>query len=916
MNSYNIRLGHTDSVHSNDTENYLDVELKNTTKLIHHNDIKETIDQLDQFKKERGKCNKYRLILTINPYCTNILFNTLTEIVKDEGSVDVEVIHNMTSKAKPKNAIGTQQPERFQMVRNTEYSNEKNGYTYLPGYDIFNNHILRNLTFKLVNINNSKGNDNFNTLSDLMREANGDQVTEKKRFSTGNEIKHDSFPKHLYLFDDVLSVEDSINANLTEENGWYGFVNNNVIPSQKHESGKWVDMDISRVLNDKKNCEFVDMYPDRTLYSFNPKYNKFRHRLEYNWDVVITYPYENVFDYDLLTNGNVNALLLMSVEKVTGLSGEEVLMCRSLIKHNLERGDRVYFYTASKGTSDFTKTEKTFRVTNIGDLNKKNSDYFFYVSDTDLNSIVDFTQFEVRFTRVVDDIESKYYVRKFQKLPNLKARRENLTDEIVQDKETFEQYIEDNAKLASGMMREFDKEQYKLAFASTIYNDDATQITFTDTIDISCLVDNLGRPLSEMYATLIKTNRGHEEWIAETFNKPEVEYSHCFGKISSGVNLYVERGETGDTDKASLLGGLSEIHMLNEIGLFGAKSLPETNDDGDIRKDEQDDFYGDVVEYCPAEAREIVLEAVNHRFNTLQREYEGSFYDSFFPEEEITSDDYSKIDTPATFETSYTNGSNYQTKQGSAVSDNPCIRPEGYYYQPHYEIKLRDLSDVQQASHVDLKIKSVKPIQYDNILLRVVTTLSHNLSVGNKVYLCDDMNDVWFVFDVVNVENRTTFSIFPSDGWDGLKTKSSTPTSKDVDIINLMRDLTERAVKYDTPLTWFNICNMLLSEEKNTKLALRRVNINIPSYAQYVGGNRFVWRNIIRAGEMGSDNIPEYPYTNDAFYINKEINFFLKRQDPHGYFGLYARNNYPNDISGENKKESNYIYKDESEVTC
>ena len=42
--SVQIRLGRTDSVYSVNRENRLDVELKNTSKPIHHNDIKRTID--------------------------------------------------------------------------------------------------------------------------------------------------------------------------------------------------------------------------------------------------------------------------------------------------------------------------------------------------------------------------------------------------------------------------------------------------------------------------------------------------------------------------------------------------------------------------------------------------------------------------------------------------------------------------------------------------------------------------------------------------------------------------------------------------------------------------------------------------------------------------------------------------------
>jgi len=55
--STTIRLGQTDSVNSVNRQNFLDVELKNTSKLSHFTDIKTTIDQYEQFVNERENCD-------------------------------------------------------------------------------------------------------------------------------------------------------------------------------------------------------------------------------------------------------------------------------------------------------------------------------------------------------------------------------------------------------------------------------------------------------------------------------------------------------------------------------------------------------------------------------------------------------------------------------------------------------------------------------------------------------------------------------------------------------------------------------------------------------------------------------------------------------------------------------------------
>ena len=54
----------------------------------------------------------------------------------------------------------------------------------------------------------------------------------------------------------------------------------------------------------------------------------------------------------------------------------------------------------------------------------------------------------------------------------------------------------------------------QLAFAKTIYDDNISQIIFTDEVDIADIKDNRERPLTEVYLTILKANRGNKEWYA------------------------------------------------------------------------------------------------------------------------------------------------------------------------------------------------------------------------------------------------------------------------------------------------------------------------------------------------------------------------------------------------------------------
>ena len=95
---------------------------------------------------------------------------------------------------------------------------------------------------------------------------------------------------HLYRYDSLDSVQKAINDKLIELDGWFGFINpaSLDVPNVSINGNTYT---VNKCMNDKNAGDFVDMYPDRTLYSFLPKYNPYRKRLEKNWDYCLTYPY-------------------------------------------------------------------------------------------------------------------------------------------------------------------------------------------------------------------------------------------------------------------------------------------------------------------------------------------------------------------------------------------------------------------------------------------------------------------------------------------------------------------------------------------------------------------------------------------------------------------------------------------------
>ena len=874
MNQFKIRLNKTNSVNSVNKDNMVDVELQQTTNpYMFTTDIKDTIDQYEVFEAERANCTNYRLITTIKPFCSNVLFNPITEIVYKEGSDDcVLATDNGTTEIKEgKDKIyGEIEPKRAQMIRDTEYSRKEINFEYHPGTDIFNNHILRNTSFKIVNPPNTIDNESrqvFNTISDFLRYYDAGQIYYNKRASI-TDIKTQQ-KKHLYDADDILSMQngDAINNNLMEENGWFGFVNKSSVIAKKNENKKWVDEGFNKVINNRESCEFIDMYPDRTLFSFNPKYNPYRHRPEYNWDLFLTYPYENDYDNALISGG----LLVKSIELAFNSVGRRIVLFSTYTKHNLSIGTAFNLYINEN------KIENIL-VNSLGNVKKEDEEHYFYTTQTDIisdilgkrteidedtdndkiNKQIRDTDATFRLKHIVNGYESEYYIRKFKKLPNLN-KIVNKEDELTLDKSycvnEFEEWIKDKPN-------DFDKEQYQLAFSSTIYNDNNTQVTWTDGINIDNILDNRGRPLTEIYHTVMKRNKGYDEWYNQRrVESKEIEYSHCFGNVSWGFDLLSAKGEK-EIDLQEKLNDVKLIHNIKE----------------DIVNNNE--FNGDIVEYNVTTCNETILEDCYFRFNTYLRENPVEYYT--YQYDEITSDDYDK--------------EGFKKETTKLTNDDAIkfwIHPEGYYYKAHYRILLKEFGEIHQESHFDLNIKNVaiRRNDTDNSTYVVVQTkLPHHLAANDKIMLCNDNTDEMVDIRVKSVINSNTFTFASIN--DELDARTV------CDILN---------GKYD---------------EDNITYSLKRYNDNIPFYAEKVDNtNRYLWRNVNNVGNKDNTVLPEYRFANGYFYIDQDINFFLKRQDPFNEFGLWYNgededNILPNDIIGNILKESNYEYKEETEATC
>lgn len=930
----------------------INVDLSGNRKLLPPSPVEEYVNLNEQYLKEREETTKIRLTVQVNPICTNVLCNNITEIVRYEGSDDVEVLNykkfTLTEQDKKnilykKNHIWTgynpnmgnpneirckntiKNIETYNAIRDTQLSQKEIGFIYHCGKDIFNNHLLRSKTFKAICQRNKNGQNKidkefFNTIEDGMRDMLGDDVLDYVFYpiSAPQEYKErEKKPIHLhvYSYDDISSYKYTLeNKMKLGYDGWLGFMNSPKMETFKTINKEDKELGISLPILYKNAGDFIDMYPTRDLFLFNPLYNKSRHRIEKNWNYCITYPSSSTTNVDFI-NQELNSLKAVGIDENTkNDNGAGQFVVFSVSKHGLMINDTVNVYktynvsgeTINEKVCDNSRVidivdDYTFVVYNNNNVSVSskwidandttaiakeglrstgNSDYYYndkgkkyYVINGKIN--VDDTAQNISYKKTVGGIESEYYVRIFSRLPNFKFADRKPTE--------YELYKENSTLLNDyqNLIEDFESHASKLAFANNIYGDSISEIVYTDDLDIANIRDNRGRPITSLYLTIIKNNKGYKKWYGKEgedyiiddkkveignekidIKSEDIEYSHCFGKVNSA---FLQSDEAFQTDGDYItIQRLQNIDKENNKVKYPGLNQNEINkhklNERIENKDSEDEidyytdihFYGDLVSFDNITCQETVIQNVCHRFNTAQREltnndkafqyFIGYFYD------EIKSDDYDK-------DGFYLKGNKIKDSSTPwpkmGTDNNPvCQRKEGYYYEPHYEIPIHTYGRMISVFPNFLSIRTYKSVGVGKSSSKDIYVLqTHFLEKGDKVMLYDIDNEEYYI---------------------GLVKECVTPKEFICDFYDKDDKLSNDKVPYS------------LSRENKLKYKLFKIdNLEIPTYAEIIkdGSCRLVWRPVEHNGVKENDSIETYPFTNGALYINKPINLVVKRQD-------------------------------------
>jgi hypothetical protein len=533
------------------------------------------------------------------------------------------------------------------------------------------------------------------------------------------------------------------------------------------------------------------------------------------------------------------------------------------------------------------------------------------------NSYVNFddTAQSISYKKTYGDIECDYYIRIFSKLPNFKFASGDTSSEY----EIYRQRENGETMLSTYQDKKYDFENHisRLAFAKNIYTDEVGELVFTDDIDISNIHDNLGRPLTSLYLTIIKNNKGYKEWYGwkgqldnwneKTINNEfeNIEFSHCFGPITCGIRTSDETIYDSSIQNIVKINNLESNvgYNVNKINgnapsgrtynsLGNVQNVQVEVDNWEIWYDIDKNFYGDLCYYDNYNAIERHIQYVNHRFNTAQRELESNSkntekYFKAYVYDEIKTDDYDAGDE-YTIET--------MTREGCAKL------PEGYYYNPHYEIPIKTFDKLQTITPDFLTIRQLKRENQTEGLYTFVTLQQHFLSDGDKAMLYDTISDRYYKLIAVSgkTDNYRTFTCRVYDEKTDKLTNITYANSKG-------KETAIEELSTQKPMASIKVQSFKL---------FKMDNLGVPSYARILkdGTCRIIWRNVLNNGfNKSDDSIEEYPFTNGAFYVNRRIDLFVRRQDPYNNYHLYNATDIEGNIT-DTTKEDNYIK--EADIEC
>jgi hypothetical protein len=403
-----------------------------------------------------------------------------------------------------------------------------------------------------------------------------------------------------------ITNSEKTDANqVIEVDGWFGYFDDDAETAQEYVRD-------ANNYNDNKSslCELIHFSPGPNRLRFDDSDG------QQNYMLKITYPHET---QDIELVNNTSGVSLKDGINIIGVE-ERVMNERSyssfrcVINHGLKKGDIITLYKSGNLSGE------EYLVVELGDQTNNQRDRYFVLDIPVNESSSQINKETSTFKRTRDGVTSNYYVRKFK-------------------------------SITTGFK---DYDLFPASFAESYFGDEEVAYNFTKDIDVSGLKDNLGRPLSELFLTIVKVD-------TDTSNDFKDQYWKDLTKNNTNIPTDIR-----DRFWTKIKGGFltendtSVNYNVRSISSDGG-TYPQTHfgsvDNGIDESDNE--FIGDISEYNSIELSERIIEPIYHRINTIYREYRKDIVNL-----KTTNDG------------------------GFEVDD---LR-EGYIYRPHYRIKIREFA--------------------------------------------------------------------------------------------------------------------------------------------------------------------------------------------------------------------------------
>jgi len=842
------------------------IEFENNSRELLTSDFSKVINQYEVFDNERNSCEKYRLTVTPNILSTNVLAQPITNIYDSDNNI-------ITGDT------------RFNLLQTLNSS-----YTYNFGYDVFDNHFLRLNTFK-----------------------------------TGNTITD----YNIFMLSDILSIQKSIKTNLIDDNGWLCFYNKTKINNNKMLSNRYPN-------------EKIDLFPTRDYFSLKGIVKD--NEITYNWDYSLAYPYKSEKEHVLVkNNNNINGMPIFRAETGYTLENGNYLEIQTPYKHGLIDGDIIRL------KDSIFSTGKTYQIYSTGDINGLNKTSIFILDIdkySDLKNISYINNIKNRrIVKYVSGVESEYYLRIFKKLeeePSSELYKLGFAKNIYSDDLHQIQYVDDIN--ISGLTDNLDRplsELYLSFFKRNIVSDPSGHNNVFN--DLKSGINEIPDVTGYTNIRIINTNNVNEASIENNITVSGTSYGNNmfvgdiveFNKYLAKENVLDDimyRFNLTDREKTNEFSYHEFVSEINENTYNKSNELVKISTGGDVTRigdyewQLTGDQYGQLAVFrIPNVITSTGLWTVSFDLKSIQGSNAPIFVDicdSAAGSVNMTTDNQYKRVSFTTYVSTYTPSTynfvdincpnwvwywikNIKVEKGEIatpwtpsktevsnilmVKNIIIVQPknEGYFYKPHYKIPIKNYSEIIQQG----ELIKITPCEAEPFISGITS--------DNSVVLLSTYSGSDLLYLLLKVSNYNEFSDFDRVRISKLNSNNELTgnTTLNIRLFNGIND--NIAIPFDE--TFFGV---LANINNNNYLFSSYYSPDIPSNSFYLNENKVVWRNMLREGIFDSESIfnSEIPFTNGNLYLNRNLNLYVRRQDPFGEYGLKDRT-FPSDLFGTEKTD-------------